>query len=79
MDVGTATAILTSSFAILGGLLTVGRTIWKAAQDVRDNKGATVANTKAVGELSARFDHSIANLESRIEWLERLSQGYRVR
>lgn len=64
------TAILASAVIVLGGLVTLTRAIWHAATDLRDNKSATVANTRALGELSTNLDGRIGKLETRVTALE---------
>lgn len=63
-------AILASAVVVLGGLIAVTRALWRVAQDIRDNKRATVANTAALGELSIKMDGRISLLESRVATLE---------
>jgi hypothetical protein len=68
--VPTVFAIMASAVIILGGLVGLSRAIWKAAQDIRDNKFATVKNTAAIGELSLKMDGRITSLETRVGKLE---------
>lgn len=67
---GTVIAILAAAVVVLGGLVAVTRAIWNAAQDLRDNKTATVANTRAVAELSTKMDGRITSLETRMTAVE---------
>lgn len=64
------TAILASAVIVLGGLVALTRAIWHAATDLRDNKTATQANTRAVSELSTNLDGRIGRLETRVTALE---------
>lgn len=69
----TAAIILTmlaSSVVVLGGLVALTRAIWKAAQDLRDNKQATVKNTEAIADLSMKMDGRITSLEARMTVVE---------
>lgn len=68
--------ILASACVVLAGLVTLTRAIWKAAQDLRDNKQATQANTVALDELKTMMDGRIVSLESRMTAVEgRLAPG----
>lgn len=67
---GAVLAILASAVVVLTGLITLARAIWKAAQDVRDNKAATVANTRALSEMKTMMDGRIAALDERVYRLE---------
>lgn len=67
----TVFAILASAVIVLGGLAALTRAIWKAAQDLRDNKTATQANTAAVADLSAKMDGRITSLETRMSDVEK--------
>lgn len=62
--------ILASAVVVLGGLVAVTRALWRVAQDIRDNKRATEANTVALGELSTKMDGRITSLEARVTKLE---------
>lgn len=55
--------VLASAFVVAAGLTALTRAIWKAAQDVRDNKQATQANTRALAELKTLMDGRIGELE----------------
>ena len=68
--VGGIFAICASAVVVLGGLIAVTRALWKVAQDIRDNKVATLANTKAVEDLSTKMDARIVSLEIRVASLE---------
>ena len=70
MNVASMFTILASSVVILGGLVALTRAIWKAAEDVRDNKRATQANTVAITELSVKMDGRITSLEARMSQVE---------
>jgi hypothetical protein len=63
-------AIMASAIVVLGGLVALTRSIWHAAQDIRDNKIATVKNTEAIGELSVNMDGRLTVIESRLSSLE---------
>lgn len=63
-------AILASAVIVLGGLSALTRAIWKAAQDLRDNKLATQSNTTALGNLAAQMDGRLTAIESRLSHLE---------
>lgn len=64
-------AILASTVVILGGLIALTRAIWMAAQDIRDNKQATMKNTEALAELTTKMDGRISSLEERVAQLEK--------
>lgn len=68
--VATVFAIMAAAVVVLGGLIALTRALWKVAQDIRDNKVATVANTRAVEELSTKMDGRITSLEARVSRLE---------
>ena len=70
MNITSIFAILASAVVVLTGLVAVTRALWKAAQDVRDNKAATQANTRAVQELSTKMDGRIGSLETRMTEVE---------
>ena len=59
-------ALFASVVLVVGGLATLARAIWSAAQDLRDNKTATVANTTALRELRARIDSRLTAIEQRL-------------
>lgn len=59
-------AILASAVVVFGGLWRLTRAVWVAAQDLRDNKSATIKNTEAIGELSQKMDGRITSLENRM-------------
>ena len=63
---GTALVLtmLASAVIVLGGLVALTRSIWKVAQDIRDNKRATVSNTAAITDLSQKMDGRITSLEA---------------
>lgn len=69
--VATVFAIMAAAVVVLGGLIAVTRALWKVAIDIRDNKMATLANTRAVEELSTKMDGRITSLESRVTTLEK--------
>lgn len=62
--------LLAAAVVVLGGLVALARAIWAAASDVRDNRIATQANTRAVDELSTKMDNRITSLEQRVASLE---------
>lgn len=64
-------AILASAVIVLTGIVALTRAIWRVAQDLRDNKSATQANTKAVDNLAAQMDGRITSIEKRLSDLER--------
>jgi len=68
--VGGIFAICASAVVVLGGLIAVCRALWKVANDIRDAKNATLANTEAIHELSTKMDGRITSLESRVQKLE---------
>lgn len=70
MSVAIVLTMLASAVIVLGGLAALTRAIWKAAQDVRDNKRATQANTVAITELSVKMDGRITSLETRVSTVE---------
>jgi hypothetical protein len=63
-------AILASAVVVVGGLVAMVRAIWGAAQSIRDNRTATLANTKALDDLTHVVDGRIGNLERRVGELE---------
>ena len=67
---GTVLAILASAVIVLGGLTAVTRAIWKVAQDLRDNKNATNANTDALQKLATQMDGRLTAIEQRLASLE---------
>jgi hypothetical protein len=78
MSIGVACAIVGASAIVFGGLMRVTREIWRLAQDLRDNKKATVENTNAITdstELSKKMDARIASLE---EWRRKLIEKRRI-
>lgn len=64
-------AIMASAVVVVGGLVAVCRALWKVANDIRDAKNATLANTTAINELSTKMDGRITSLEGRVQQLER--------
>jgi hypothetical protein len=64
-------AVLASAVIVLTGIVALTRAIWRVAQDLRDNKAATQANTKAVDNLAAQMDGRITSIEKRLSDLER--------
>ena len=62
--------ILSSAVIVLGGLTAVARGLWKAAQDLRDNKSATQANTVALANLGTQMDGRLTSIEQRLGRLE---------
>jgi hypothetical protein len=69
-NAGAALTILASAIIVLTGLAALTRSVWKVAQDIRDNKRATQENTHALGDLSTRMDGRITLLEQRMNHLE---------
>jgi hypothetical protein len=74
---GLLTALLAAALPVVSaGLLMVARAVWKAAQDMRDNKTATQANTRALDSLKALMETRISVVEERVWHIERyLSRG----
>ena len=70
-NISTVFTILASAIIVCGGMVALTRAIWRAAQDLRDNKRATQANTAAIGDLNNRMDGRIAMLEARMNEMER--------
>jgi hypothetical protein len=69
-------AVLASAIGVIGGLAALARAIWKAAQDIRDNRIATVRNTTAFIDLSQKMDGRITALEGRMLTMEaRMTPG----
>jgi hypothetical protein len=62
--VGAIFALLASAVIVLGGLIALARSVWNAAQDIRDNKTATQANTSALKELRAQIDGRLTAIET---------------
>lgn len=67
---GTVLAVLASAVIVLGGLAAVTRAIWRVAQDLRDNKQATQANTQALSNLAKQMDGRLTAIETRLARLE---------
>jgi len=67
---GAVLAILASAVIVLTGIIALTRAVWRVAQDLRDNKNATQANTKAVDNLAAQMDGRITLIEKRLSDLE---------
>lgn len=63
-------AVLASAVAVLCGIAALTRSIWKAAQEVHDNKTATQANTRALDNLKDLMETRIGQLESRVDRVE---------
>lgn len=55
--------ILASSVVVLGGLVALVRSLARLAITIRDNKNATEANTKALGNLKESMDGRLTALE----------------
>ena len=70
-NLSTVIAILAGAVIVLSGLGALTRAIWRSAQDLRDNKNATLANTTAIVELSTKMDGRITSLEARMLEVER--------
>lgn len=70
MSAAIILAMLASAVVVLGGLVALTRAIWNAAQDLRDNKAATVKNTEAIADLSLKMDGRITALEGRMSQIE---------
>lgn len=75
--VGATLAVLASAAVALGGLWRLIAAIYRVAQDLRDNKNATVANTQAIHELRKDNGGRLVNLEFRVSQVERLVLGSR--
>lgn len=71
MSIAVVLAALASACVVFGGLWRLTNAIWKAAQDVRDNKAATVKNTAAISELSTKMDGRITSLETEVADIKR--------
>ena len=71
MNAASIAAILAAAVVVFGGLWRLTRAMWRAAQDLRDHKQATDANTVAIRELSVKMDGRITSLEDRVAKLER--------
>lgn len=64
-------AIMASAVVVFGGLWRLTRALWSAAQELRDNKAATVKNTEALAELKTVMDGRITSLETRMSDVEK--------
>lgn len=56
---GTAEGVLVilgSAVGVLAAVAALARTIWRFAQDLRDNKTATQENTRQITALGAKLD-----------------------
>jgi hypothetical protein len=67
---GAVLAILAAAVIVLTGLAALARAIWKAAQDVRDNRLATVRNTEALKALGDQLGLRMTAIEARLSHLE---------
>jgi carbon starvation protein CstA len=67
---GAVLAILASAMIVLTGLTALTRSIWRAAQDLRDNKQATTRNTSALDNLGQQMSGRLAAIEGRLSHLE---------
>jgi hypothetical protein len=70
VNAGAVLAALASAVIVLGGLLAMARSVWKAAQDLRDNKQATDRNTRALDSLGTQMDSRLTAIETRLSALE---------
>lgn len=70
MQAAIILAMLASAVVVFGGLAALTRAIWHAAQDLRDNKQATIKNTEAIADLSTKMDGRITSLEARMNSVE---------
>lgn len=63
---GTAESVLVvigSVIAVLSALAAFARIVWRFAQDLRDNKKATVANTRAIADLQVSVNALVHRLD----------------
>jgi hypothetical protein len=67
---GSVLAVLASAVIVLSGMAALSRAVWVAAQDLRDNKHATAANTRALDNLAAQLDGRLTAIERRLGRLE---------
>ena len=69
-EAGAVVAILASAVIVLTGVVALTRAIWRVAQDLRDNKNATLANTRAIDNLAGQMNGRISSIEERLSSLE---------
>jgi hypothetical protein len=70
VNTSTVFAILASAVIVLTGVVALTRAVWRVAQDLRDNKTATQANTRALGNLGPQMDGRLTSIEARLSQLE---------
>lgn len=71
-ELGTLLTVLASLAVVAGGLWRLISAIYRVAQDLRDNKNATIANTVAINQLRNDNGGRLINLEFRVTQVERL-------
>lgn len=62
--------MLAAAVVVAGGLAAVARAAFNLASDLRDNKVATLANTRELGELRTLMQTRIASIEERVWRIE---------
>jgi len=67
---GAVTAILASAVIVLGGLVALVRSIWKIAQNLKDNTSATTELTANLKDLRTSIDGQLDALAGRVALLE---------
>jgi hypothetical protein len=60
----TVFAIMASAMTVLLGLVYLTRGLFRIAVDIRDNKNATVRNTKALEDLAGHVDGRMDRIET---------------
>ena len=70
-EIGAVVAVLASAVIVLTGAVALTRAVWRVAQDLRDNRAATLANTRAIDNLAGRMDGRLGTVEERLSALER--------
>lgn len=66
--------ILGSAVAVATGLVALTRAVFRAAVDLRDNKNATIANTRALKDLASHVNGRIESVE---EWIRQRDPKWR--
>jgi hypothetical protein len=75
---GSWIAVLAGLAVVLGGGWKMISAIYRVAQDLRDNKNATIANTQAINQLRNDNGGRLINLEFRVTQVERIVLGSRA-
>jgi hypothetical protein len=63
-------AILASAVIVLTGVVALTRAVWRVASDLRENKTAVAANTRAIERLVLQMDGRFTSIKRRLSHLE---------